>query len=87
MTEIWQIKMNLIILIIIWLLITYNISGVYSALPLVLAIINVGISTILLIFYSDSFTYKVIRIISILYIVIILLIQLKPLIDFIIQCL
>jgi hypothetical protein len=77
--------MNLILLLIVWLLITYNISGIYLAIPLILAILNVGISTILLIFSPDSFTYKVIRIISVLYIGIILLIQIKPLFDFLIQ--
>jgi hypothetical protein len=77
--------MNFIILTIIWLLITYNISGIFSTIPLILAILNVGISTILLIFYPDSFTYKVIRIISVLYIGIILLIQIKRIFDFLIQ--
>jgi hypothetical protein len=85
MTEIRLLKMNLILLLIVWLLITYNISGIYLAIPLILAILNVGISTILLIFSPDSFTYKVIRIISVLYIGIILLIQIKPLFDFLIQ--
>lgn len=77
--------MNLIFLIIIWVLITYNISGISSSIPLILAILNIGISSILLIFSPDSFTYKVIRIISILYIGIIILIQIKPLFDFLIQ--
>jgi hypothetical protein len=85
MTEIRLLKMNLILLLIVWLLITYNISGIYLAIPLILAILNVGISTILLIFSPDSFTYKVIKIISVLYIGIILLIQIKPLFDFLIQ--
>jgi hypothetical protein len=79
--------MNLILLLIIWLLITYNISGIYSVLPLRLANLNLGISTFLLIFSPDSFKLIFIRTVSILYIVIIILIQLKPLIDFIIQCL
>ena len=79
--------MNLIILLIVWILITYNISGMYSVLPLILAIINVGISTFLLIFSPDSFKLTFIRVVCILYIVIIILIQLKPLIVFIIQCL
>jgi hypothetical protein len=77
--------MRFILLTLIWILITYNISGIFSTIPLILAILNVGISTIYLIFYPDSFTYKVIRIISVLYIGIILLIQIKPLFDFIIQ--
>jgi hypothetical protein len=77
--------MHFILLTLIWILITYNISGIFSTIPLILAILNVGISTIYLIFYPDSFTYKVIRIISVLYIGIILLIQIKPLFDFIIQ--
>jgi hypothetical protein len=80
-------KMHLILLSIIWILITYNVSGFYLTLPLILAILNVGISTFLLIFSADSFKLKFIRVISILYIIIIILIQLKPLIDFLLECL
>jgi hypothetical protein len=47
--------------------------------------LNVGISTFFLIFSPDSFTFKVIRIISVLYIGIILLIQIKRIFDFLIQ--
>lgn len=77
--------MNLILLILVWILIIYNINGLYSTIPLILAIINVGISTFLLIFSPDSLKLKFIRIISILYIGIVILIQIKLLIEFIIQ--
>ncbi len=65
--------MNIFILIIIWILIIYNLSGIYLLIPLIISIINILVSSFLLIFNQDSYYIRIIRILSIFIIVIIIL--------------
>lgn len=65
--------MNLFILILIWTLIIYNLTGIYLVIPLIIVIINIILSTFLLIFNPDSYFLRLVRVISIIYIGLIIL--------------
>jgi hypothetical protein len=69
--------MNIFILIIIWILIIYNLSGIYLLIPLIICVINISFSTFLLVFNPDSYYLRIVRLLSIFVILIIIFSQLN----------
>ena len=53
------------VLIIVLLLFTYNISGIYSVFFLILSLINILISTIFMAFNPNSYSLRIIRLLSV----------------------
>lgn len=71
--------MNLLILILIWLFITYNINGIYSLFQLIVCMINIFITTIFIGLNPDMYFIHLIRLLSIIIIVMIIFQDLKQL--------
>jgi hypothetical protein len=64
--------MNLIILILVWIYIVYNINGLLEIIHLLICIINIFITTILISFNPDSLVLTLIRLLSCIILVIII---------------
>jgi hypothetical protein len=64
--------MNLIILILIWIYIIYNINGLLEVIHLLICIINIVITTILISFNPESLVLTLIRLLSCIILVIII---------------
>jgi len=66
------IYINIMFIILLLLLITYNISGILTVLQLIIAIINIFIINIILGFNPESYFLRFIRICSFIYIIVII---------------
>jgi len=64
--------MNLLILVLVWLYILYNLNGLLGVIPFLICIINILITTFFLGINPNSYLLRIVRLLSIIMIVIII---------------